>query len=182
MTTQNINEKRRGACSQSGGSLLGNDHSGSQRVRGPQNATANQTKKVFSSHLQKWINPTFHKKDSHKPCGGRGCLTCPSFVKDPIFRSSVTGGAFMMTNDGVFTCKTNNVIYLITCTKCSLQYVGKTETPLHKRMNGHRSSCNDVFKNLYLVNHFKQEGHNFGDAHIQIIDHLTHDDNSSLSD
>ena len=88
----------------------------------------------------------------------------------------------MMTNDGVFTCKTNNVIYLITCTKCSLQYVGKTETPLHKRMNGHRSSCNDVFKNLYLVNHFKQEGHNFGDAHIQIIDHFTHDDNSSLSD
>ena len=34
-------------------------------------------------------------------------------------------------------CKTNNVIYLISCIKCGLQYVGQTTQALHNRLNGH---------------------------------------------
>ena len=35
------------------------------------------------------------------------------------------------------SCLTPNVIYLITCLKCKLQYVGETKKPLHKRMYEH---------------------------------------------
>ena len=41
-----------------------------------------------------------------------------------------------------FTCKTKNLVYLIQCSNCGLQYVGETKNPLHIRMNGHRSDIN----------------------------------------
>ena len=36
-------------------------------------------------------------------------------------------------------CKTRNVIYLFHCTICAKGYIGKTDQPLHKRVNGHRN-------------------------------------------
>ena len=35
-------------------------------------------------------------------------------------------------------CKTSNVVYLIECSLCHVQYVGETRNALHIRMNGHR--------------------------------------------
>ena len=79
------------------------------------------------------------------------------------------------------TCKTANLIYLITCDKCQIQYVGLTETPLHKRMNSHRSKINEIYNNLYIKQHFSKEGHSFKEAHIQIIDRkLDHEDDNVL--
>ena len=40
-------------------------------------------------------------------------------------------------------CKHRNVIYLFQCTICSICYVGKTDQPLHKRVNGHRN-CGEL--------------------------------------
>ena len=36
------------------------------------------------------------------------------------------------------SCKSNHVIYLLDCLPCKTQYVGKTETPFHIRLNNHR--------------------------------------------
>ena len=40
-------------------------------------------------------------------------------------------------------CKSKYTIYLMKCTKCILQYDGKTETELNLRINNHRK---DVLK------------------------------------
>ena len=61
--------------------------------------------------------------------------------------------------------------YLIQCTCCGIQYVGMTEQRLHQRMNGHRASAK-AGKNLYLYQHFQQNGHNFENATVQIIDYI----------
>ena len=39
---------------------------------------------------------------------------------------------------GDTNCRTQNVVYLISCGKCGKQYVGETKGPLNIRMNGHR--------------------------------------------
>ena len=36
------------------------------------------------------------------------------------------------------TCETSNVIYMIQCTKCNLQYIGETKRRLKERLNEHR--------------------------------------------
>ena len=40
------------------------------------------------------------------------------------------------------SCKTTNIVYLITCTKCGKQYVGETGDHVNQRMNDHRDDWN----------------------------------------
>ena len=69
-------------------------------------------------------------------CEARRCKTCPILVTTDTFTSSVTGERFNLKLRA--SCKTSNIIYLIQCRRCGLQYVGETGQPLHYRMNGHR--------------------------------------------
>ena len=50
-------------------------------------------------------------------------------------------------------CGSENIIYLITCTKCGIQYVGETVNTLRFRMNAHRQSIKDK-KETLVANHF----------------------------
>lgn len=87
------------------------------------------------------------------------------------FHSTVTNTSFLFHHKESFSCKSKNIIYLITCSTCSVQYVGLTQQHLHERVNGHRASVKSG-KNLYIYQHFNQEGHSFDDATIQIIDYV----------
>ena len=51
----------------------------------------------------------------------------------PVIR---TGKVFKVKFNA--SCKSSNVIYLITCRRCGLKYVGETGQPHHMRVNGHR--------------------------------------------
>ena len=65
-------------------------------------------------------------------------------------------------------CGVENVVYLVTCKKCKIQYVGETENSLRQRMCGHRS----CIKNLssLLGGHFDDHGiENFS---VQIIERI----------
>ena len=125
------------------------------------------------------MNVQRYQTSSMRPCGGRGCKTCPSLTSSPIFNSTVTGTRYILTNEEQFTCKTKRVIYLITCSTCEVQYVGLTITPLHTRMNKHRYTVADFSNNLYITQHYSQEGHCFSKAHIQIIDYINDEEPDS---
>ena len=75
----------------------------------------------------------------HDPfCGFRNCNTCADMDGSDTFTSTVTGKSY----DIKVRCNCNSkiVIYLITCAKCSDQYVGKTnKQKLKGRHNGHHS-------------------------------------------
>ena len=51
-----------------------------------------------------------------------------------------------------------NVIYILECSVCGLQYVGESKQPFHKLLNGHMS---DISKKplLPVSQHFRQSGH-----------------------
>ena len=72
------------------------------------------------------------------------------------------------------TCKSNNVIYLITCKRCGVQYVGKTDQKLHKRFNGTRSDIEKAKedKDGPVTRHFKSGDHSVADIHITGFDML----------
>ena len=60
-------------------------------------------------------------------CEARMCKTCPLLVTTDMFSSSVTGECFKLKLCA--SCRTSNVIYLIQCRRCGLQYVGETGNP-----------------------------------------------------
>ena len=69
-------------------------------------------------------------------------------------------------------CGTENVIYLITCEKCGIQYVGETGQKVRKRLNNHRNRLRQL-SGLYLYQHFSSDGHTEDDISITPIEDVT---------
>ena len=93
--------------------------------------------------------------------------------QEPIgkFSSTVTGTAFDINNrdiDDSPPCKIDCVIYLITCSNCSMQYVGQTKKQLRYRVYNHRSSCKNKSEQI-LYKHFNSEC-KFENAKFRIIE------------
>ncbi len=74
-------------------------------------------------------------------CGKGNCLCCPLLSDGSrSFRSAVTGVQFECRNEAgrakeVFSCDSKNVVYLMSCLNCGVQYVGETSQALKGRMN-----------------------------------------------
>lgn len=102
-----------------------------------------------------------------KPCGLPRCATCNHYKASAHFTSSVTKKCYRIRYP--FSCDTKNAVYLITCRKCSKQYVGKTCLTLRSRINQHRSSIK-MKRERYISKHFNLPAHSITDFSVQIID------------
>ena len=108
-------------------------------------------------------------------CGAVRCKTCPILKTTNAFCSTVTGERFTIKIHA--TCKTSNIVYLIECRRCGLQYVGESSQPLHMRMNGHRYDINQGrVKESPVAAHFTGSGHSEADLSVLVIDRLWTDD------
>ena len=69
------------------------------------------------------------------------------------------------------TCETFNVIYLIQCRLCNLQYIGETKRRLKYRFNEHRLPILSPIGNYYIhatvSEHFLTSNHS--DNHMLLI-------------
>ena len=94
---------------------------------------------------------------------------CRQIKATSTFKNRLTGKEYRIFHQ--VNCKDRNVIYLLECLKCDGKaYVGKTETPMNLRMNGHRSDSKKSQK-LAVDIHFGQPGHSFDkDARFTIIE------------
>ena len=94
-----------------------------------------------------------------KTCGKARCKTCKNNTYTPTFLSTITNVKYQIRNHfpEPLTCFSQNLIYLITCQRCNIQYVGETARPLNLRMNNHRS---DIKKHKFslVTEHFKGNG------------------------
>ena len=97
-------------------------------------------------------------------CGDPKCKTCPLLLTGPTFSGSIDPRTFKVK--GQITCKTKNLIYLITCRACRQQYVGETGRKLCERVCDHRSAIL-LRKNTPVARHFNLPNHNMG--HFQIM-------------
>ena len=109
------------------------------------------------------------KKFIIKKCGANKCKTCKYFKTNKTYFSNHSNREYKVINHTgeKLTCKSQNVVYMLTCTTCNIQYVGETTQPLHKRINLHRTSKAGCEK---FINHFETTCKKEFD--IQIIEKL----------
>lgn len=70
-------------------------------------------------------------------------------------------------------CTSQNVIYLIECKRCNMQYIGQTNQQVSKRMNSHRFDINTYDGQSYATNvalHFNSDSHSLNDFRFLPID------------
>jgi hypothetical protein len=97
------------------------------------------------------------------------------------FTSNVTKKSYgVISHSTSMTCTSDNVVYLISCNKCRIQYVGETSQKLRNRLNNHRSSLKRL-TNLYLYHHFSSDGHSGDDICIMPIEEIPSSDRANVT-
>ena len=91
-------------------------------------------------------------------CGSSRCTTCPNVMEGTTFTSTATGREYQLQHN--LNCKSKEIVYLITCLRCNLQYVGETSKPLHERMWKYRNKISQQRydpKLTLIEQHFRPE-------------------------
>ena len=98
------------------------------------------------------------------------CKMCNFILDKNTFTSSISKETFSCKQST--SCITNNVIYLITCNQCLVQYVGQTGHNIQTRFRNHR--YNIVHKNHSdtIGHHFNTPHHSIQHMKVQIIEQL----------
>ena len=119
-----------------------------------------------------------------KSCNKPRCQTCKNVQNSKCFQNHDNSKEFQIKS-GPNDCSTSNVVYLINCKSCKIQYVGSSKGQFRTRFNNykshHRNYCkrdkngtlekgNSVPQQLFHK-HFLQEGHNgISDMIFTLID------------
>ena len=77
-------------------------------------------------------------------CGSNRCQICNFLCVGRTFRSKTNGKEFCINYN--LNCNSENMVYVITCKVCGIQYVGSTNTTFRFRFNNHRSRINAHLK------------------------------------
>jgi ferredoxin len=124
----------------------------------------NSDKSMTTTTAARKILPKYSKK-----CGKTRCSTCSHFIENNKFTSTTTKQKFQIKQQYEFGCTSSNIVYLITCTKCNKQYVGKTTKTLKERITRHRSIILTK-QRRYLSLHFNLPEHSLNNLKVQVID------------
>ena len=122
---------------------------------------------LTSSTISYPPNPTTDAKQSvHIPvCTRLGkCTYCPKIKKAEQFTSFYSKQVFKCKSlppKHKVTCELINVIYIINCNKCGLQYIGETKRPFRNRIYKHLNSVQTFQheKSTPVSRHFTQNNH-----------------------
>ena len=87
--------------------------------------------RITSEHSQS----TLKQPTGPKRCPNTRCKACNFVVESNSFRSTHNQHTFFLKQ--AFTCKSSNLIYLMTCLKCRKQYIGETGRTLAQRITDH---------------------------------------------
>ena len=75
-------------------------------------------------------------------CQNKRCKTCPMVSTSPYIESNISKKVYLAINSSSLkvSCRSQNVIYSLSCNHCNQQYLCETTTQLSLRMNTHRTS------------------------------------------
>ena len=134
-------------------------------------------------------SPNNSLQDLHKTCGNgeakhiylckyNNCkLRKQFFARNDVVSSCTKRVYECITPPGsvYIDCNTPNVIYLITCNNCSLQYVGETVQRLNERFTGHRQGMKSPEKHgtcKILTGHFNKGSCKGAEFSVQILEKI----------
>jgi hypothetical protein len=104
------------------------------------------------------------------PCKRSRCKTCKAIDSSPIFSNTATNEQHQVKFHA--TCTSSDLIYLIHCDICNIQYVGETEQLLSSRLNGHRFDISHKDPDKPVAKHFNLPFHSIDNLKIKVIDLL----------
>ncbi|XP_038062839.1 uncharacterized protein LOC119733315 [Patiria miniata] len=104
-------------------------------------------------------------------CDNDCCNACQVHIKESHSFYGHSSGTTHSTI-GNITCGTSNVIYLISCRVCGIQYVGQTKSALDRCFIGHRAMVNQKQLQDPVGDHFKLPKHSISDMMLQGIESL----------
>ena len=98
-------------------------------------------------------------------CSSKRCEVCNYMDDSSHFKSSQDNRRYSIKYN--LNCNYTNVVYLMTCKKCALQYVGSTITKFKLRFNNHKSRIRkhkmlgqaEKLADDLLYRHFCSRGH-----------------------
>ena len=111
-------------------------------------------------------------------CQDKRCKFQFDFFPSDKFFSSVTKRVYDIVippATSFLNCHSANTVYLITCNKCYLQYVGETAQKLNERFNGHKTGFRHPNKHGHckiLSDHFSKGICSGSSYKMQIIEKL----------
>jgi hypothetical protein len=103
-------------------------------------------------------------------CSGR-CDLCRNYLESSRKFTSIATKKFYFIKQEL-GCKSKNVIYLVTCNKCNLQYVGSTRNEFKVRFRNHKSSMLTNKKTCEVAIHFNSTPHKLSDFSFLAIESL----------
>ena len=101
------------------------------------------------------------------PCPSN-CKTCALVDSTKYFQSNQTARTFQIRQ--AINCLSKNVIYLIYCNLCGVQYVGESKNSLRMRMTQHRSAIKTKKVKQPVANHFNLPHHSIYNLRVIAID------------
>ena len=114
---------------------------------------------------------TIHHNNGCLKCDRNRCDLCRNFfVESKSFLSFQTGKKY--TIHSRLSCDSKNLIYLVSCKKCRLQYVGSTTTDFRIRFRNHKSAMLTKKTTCEVAIHFTRIPHTLGDFPFQCIDQV----------
>ena len=134
----------------------------------------------MSNHISAGELPVLKTESTRtQKCKHPKCITCKHLNCSKVVKCTSTGISYPIRHN--FCCKSTNLIYVITCTKCGKQYVGLTTKQLNTRINHHRTS---IFtkKPIYIAKHFNLPDHTINNLSVQAIDCTKTSTSNSLRD
>ena len=122
---------------------------------------------VRAKHPSKVATEPNNEKMGMSKCD-KSCKACPHINVTNEFRGNYKDESFKMTGD--FNCNTIGVIYLVSCNKCSIQYVGQTTRKFQLRVKEHLSDIKNHNKMKAIGVHFNSTDHSIDNFRVQIVE------------
>ena len=98
------------------------------------------------------------------------CPICPFVQEGKSVRSTVSN--YTVDINRPVNCQSRNILYCISCAKCSVQYVGESEWTLQDPLSEHRGYAMNNKINKATGEHFSTRGHRVSDMRVTIIEKI----------
>ena len=83
--------------------------------------------------------------------------------------AQATASTYRKEIETSLNCQSRNILYLIECKKCCLQYVGETDRSLQDRFSDQKGYVNNTRLNQATGEHFNRPGHSISDMSVMAI-------------
>ena len=100
------------------------------------------------------------------PCN-KPCNTCRFMKKTTKITSWKTKQTLNIK--GNFNCQTKNIVYVISCAKCGVQYVGQSGNTFNERLRGHLADIRQGNNFKPVPRHFTSSNHTSDDVTATIV-------------